>query len=177
MEHRSPLENIFGIIGGLPQGHDKPIKHALYNTVALLILLLSCAATWALFLILEPFVKPLMWALLVGSVLHPLKRSLSDKFQAWFMSLEVSRTPIVFGVLLIPINIISDLSDCIGDQLMKHIKVIISTCITIPTILILYNYTPNLALSIFYKCFVVLAAILNFFLENASVSLVTNLEK
>ncbi|KAK9875492.1 hypothetical protein WA026_007883 [Henosepilachna vigintioctopunctata] len=82
MDTRSPLEGIFNIIGGgLPQGHDKPLKQALYNAVALLLLFLCCAAGWALFVILEPFMKPLMWALLVGSVLHPLKRSLRDTFQ------------------------------------------------------------------------------------------------
>ncbi|RZC33168.1 transmembrane protein 245 [Asbolus verrucosus] len=120
MDHRSPLESIFGIIGGLPQGHDKPVKHALYNAVALLLLFLCCAATWALFMILEPFVKPLIWALLVGSVLHPLKRSLRDKFQTWFESLEISHTPVILGVILLPINIVNDLSDLIGDQLVKH---------------------------------------------------------
>ncbi|KAH0812234.1 hypothetical protein GEV33_010558 [Tenebrio molitor] len=159
MDHRSPLESIFGIIGGLPQGHDKPVKHALYNAVALLLLFLCCAATWALFMILEPFVKPLIWALLVGSVLHPLKRSLRDKFQTWFESLEVSHTPIVLGVVLLPINIVNDLSDFIGDQLLKRIKFIISVCVAIPVILLIYNYTPKLVVTmvlIGYICLIFL---------------------
>jgi predicted PurR-regulated permease PerM len=173
MDHRSPLESIFGIIGGLPQGHDKPVKHALYNAVALLLLFLCCAATWALFMILEPFVKPLIWALLVGSVLHPLKRSLRDKFQTWFESLEVSHTPIVLGVVLLPINIVNDLSDFIGDQLLKRIKFIISVCVAIPVILLIYNYTPKLVVCIFYKAYIYSCFILNFCLENASQTLVT----
>lgn len=172
MDHRSPLESIFGIIGGLPQGHDKPVKHALYNAVALLLLFLCCAATWALFMILEPFVKPLIWALLVGSVLHPLKRSLRDKFQTWFESLEVSHTPIVLGVVLLPINIVNDLSDFIGDQLLKRIKFIISVCVAIPVILLIYNYTPKLVVCIFYKAYIYSCFILNFCLENASQTLV-----
>ncbi|EFA06639.1 transmembrane protein 245 [Tribolium castaneum] len=171
MDHRSPLESIFGIIGGLPQGHDKPVKHALYNAVALLLLFLCCAASWALFMILEPFVKPLIWALLVGSVLHPLKRSLRDKFQAWFKSLEVSHTPIVLGVMLIPINIVNDLSDLIGDQILKRIKFIIAVCVAVPLVLLVYNYTPKLVVCIFYKAYTYSYFVLGFCLDNASLPL------
>ncbi|XP_063905682.1 transmembrane protein 245 [Zophobas morio] len=168
MDHRSPLESIFGIIGGLPQGHDKPVKHALYNAVALLLLVLCCAAAWALFLILEPFVKPLIWALLVGSVLHPLKRSLRDRFQAWFESLEVAHTPIVLGVVLLPINIINDLSDFIGDQIVKRLKFIVAVCVAIPVVLLIYNFTPKLIVCIFYKAYLYSYFVLNFCLDNAS---------
>ncbi|XP_044263709.1 transmembrane protein 245 [Tribolium madens] len=171
MDHRSPLESIFGIIGGLPQGHDKPVKHALYNAVALLLLVLCCVATWALFMILEPFVKPLVWALLVGSVLHPLKRSLRDKFQAWFKSLEVAHTPIVLGVILIPINIVNDLSDLIGDQILKRIKFIIAACVAVPVGLLVYNYTPKLVVCIFYKAYTYSYFVLNFCLDIATLPL------
>ncbi|KAL3286204.1 hypothetical protein HHI36_000715 [Cryptolaemus montrouzieri] len=152
MDSRSPLEGIFNIIGGgLPQGHDKPVKHALYNAVALLLLLLCCAAGWALFVILEPFMKPLMWALLVGSVLHPLKRSLRDIFQDWFETLEEAHTPVVLGLFLLPVNIINNMSEFIGDILLRHIKIILGISIMIPVIPILYFYTPSFLITIIWK--------------------------
>lgn len=152
MDTRSPLDGIFNIIGGgLPQGHDKPLKQAVYNAVALLLLFLCCAAGWALFLILEPFIKPLMWALLVGSVLHPLKRSLRDKFQDWFQTLETTHTPVVLGILLLPINIANNISEFIGDTLLRHIKLIVSLSFFIIFVPILYFYTPSLFIKIFWN--------------------------
>lgn len=174
MDSRSPLESIFGMIGGLPQGHDKPVKHALYNAVAILLLFLCSVATWALFMILEPFVKPLIWALLVGSVLHPLKRSLRDHFQSWFESLETSNTPIVLGVALLPINIINDLSDFIGDHILRRLKFIIGACVTVPVVLLVYHFTPRVVICVFYKVYVWCFSILGFCLEISSVSLVRN---
>lgn len=172
MDYRSPLESIFGIIGGLPQGHDKPVKHALYNALALLLVFLGLAATYAVFVILEPFVKPLIWALLVGSVLHPLKRSLRDKFEAWFLFLEESHTPVVLGLVLLPINIVNDLSDFIGDLILKRIKFIVTICVAIPVVLLVYNYTPKLVICIFYKVYIYTYFMLSFWLDIVSLPLV-----
>ncbi|KAF5273133.1 hypothetical protein FQA39_LY07623 [Lamprigera yunnana] len=151
MEYRSPLDNVFSFISGLPQGHDKPVKHALYNALALFALCLSCAASYALFVILGPFIKPLIWAVLVGSVLHSFKRSLAKKLTSWCNSIESSRVPIFIEVLIVPVNVVNSLSDFLGDKLLKYIKVIVAVAVTIPLFLFTYYYTPKLCIYVVCK--------------------------
>ncbi|CAH0550108.1 unnamed protein product [Brassicogethes aeneus] len=172
MDYRSPLEGLFGIIGALPQGHDKPVKHALYNAVALFLLFLSCAAGWALFIILEPFIKPLMWALLVGSALHPLKHSLRVTFQSWFESLEEKKTPVVLGILLLPANFVNNLSEFIGDNIWKRLRLIVVVCVLIPVIHVIYYYTPKFITAIVYRFILLVFGLLNFFLDHSTVTVV-----
>ncbi|KAK5647698.1 hypothetical protein RI129_002590 [Pyrocoelia pectoralis] len=150
MEYRSPLDNVFNFISALPQGHDKPVKHALYNAIALFALVLCCAASYALYVILGPFIKPLMWALLVGSVLHPFKRSLSKKFKSWFDTMEETGTPIFIEIFVIPVNIINSLSDFVGDKLLQYIKCIVAVAIVIPFLHVIYYYTPKICITIIW---------------------------
>lgn len=172
MDHRSPLENIFSIIGGLPQGHDKPVKHALYNAVALFLLVLCCATGWALYLILEPFIKPLVWALLVGSVLHPLKHSLRTRFQKWFQDIDESGTPFLFGICVLPFGIINNISELIGSTLLKYFKIIAAIAVTVPILHVLYYYTPSVIILTLWKLAACLCSVTNFFINNASATLV-----
>lgn len=172
METRSPLEGIFNMIGALPQGHDKPIEHALYNAVAIFLLFICCAAGWALYVILEPFIKPLMWALLVGSVLHPLKRSLSETFLQWLTSLEEANTPVVIGVLLLPVNILNTLSIFLGDNLFKYKKIIIGVVVSAVLLHFFYFYTPSIVLNILWQFFVLLSWLIHLALDLSSFKLV-----
>ncbi|XP_066249575.1 transmembrane protein 245 [Euwallacea similis] len=173
MDHRSPLESFFGVIGSLPQGHDKPVKQAVYNAVALFLLFLSCVAGLALYLILEPFVKPLMWALLVGSALHPLKRSLRDTFRAWLQNLEDTNTPTVLGLVLLPMNIFNQVAECIGQFLWDHIKLILTITILIPLAILVYNFTPRTVVSLLWISTLWVYKSLNFVISNSTLTLVS----
>lgn len=173
VDYRSPLESIFNVIGTLPQGHDKPVKQALYNAVAFFLLFLCCAAGYAVYMILEPFIKPLIWAVLVGSALHPLKHSLRFKFQSWFEKLSTTNTPVVFGIFLLPFDIVNQLSELVGDNLWKRLKLILAFCITIPIIHIFYYYTPNVIITIVWNSIVCSFQVLSFFLDNSSFYLVS----
>lgn len=170
---RSPFENIFNIIGGLPQGHEKPLKHALYNAVALLFLFLCCAAAWALYIILEPFIKPLIWALLVGSVLHPFKYSLSRIFRSWFDKLDESHTPIVIGVIGLPINIINDLSEFIGSKLRYHFKIIVALVVSLSLLHVIYYYTPRLCVCVAWTFSTYLHTTVNWLIDISCTSTVS----
>ncbi|CAG9764914.1 unnamed protein product [Ceutorhynchus assimilis] len=173
MDHRSPLESFFGVIGSLPQGHDKPVKQALYNAVALFLLFLCAAASLGLYMILEPFVKPLMWALLVGSALHPLKRSLRETFQGWFQMLEDTNTPTVLGIILIPVNILNDVSECIGQFLWDRFKLILTIAILIPVAVLLYMFTPGVVISMLWTGTVWIYKSLNFLISNSTYTVIS----
>lgn len=117
------FNNIFHMIGGLPQGHEKPLKHALYNAIALFLLGVCCAVGFALFLVLDPFFKPLLWALLVGSLLHPIKYSIATRMRKWFQKMEITNRPLIVGVVTIPIDILNEISKVINRAIQDYYKV------------------------------------------------------
>lgn len=148
MDNNSLLEGVFNIIGALPQGHDKPVKHAIYNALAIFLLVVCCCAAWALFLILEPFIKPLAWAVLVGSVLHPFKYTLAQRFRFWFASMERTGTPILIGMMLIPLKVLDDVSDSLGNKIVCYWKVLLGVCSVALVGPAVYFFTPGFLISV-----------------------------
>ncbi|XP_022817755.1 transmembrane protein 245 isoform X1 [Spodoptera litura] len=148
---QSPFENIFNIIGGITEGNEKPMKHGFYNAFALFILAICCVAVYVLFLILEPFFKPLFWALLVGSLLHPFKYKLSKKLKSWFEDLEKSNTSVVVGLMVIPMNVVNYASDTVGQQFIDHYKTVIGLLSAIFVLPWLYNAVPRSLVCLFWQ--------------------------
>nr|XP_049704548.1 transmembrane protein 245 isoform X2 [Helicoverpa armigera] len=148
---QSPFENIFNIIGGITEGNEKPMKHGFYNAFALFILAICCAAMYVLYLILEPFFKPLFWALLVGSLLHPFKYKLSKKLKSWFEDLEKTNTSVVVGLMIIPVNVVNYASDTVGQQFIDHYKTVIGLLSAIFVLPWLYNSVPRSLVCLFWQ--------------------------
>ncbi|KAJ0173563.1 hypothetical protein K1T71_010712 [Dendrolimus kikuchii] len=140
---QSPFENIFNIIGGITEGNEKPMKHGFYNAFALFILAICCAAVYVLFLILEPFFKPLFWALLVGSILHPFKYKIAKKIKSWFEDLEKSDKSVIFNLMVIPVNLVNFASDTVGQQFREHYKTVLGLLTAIFVLPWLYNSVPR----------------------------------
>ena len=130
----------------IPQGHEKALKQAFYNAVAMFVLVLCAAAGWALYFILEPFVKPLLWALLIGSVLHPFKYSLAERFETWFHQFNASSTPIFLEFFMVPIRLIDQISELIGNALVTNFKILLTAGIGMLLFFFLFFYTPCITL-------------------------------
>ncbi|VVC90583.1 unnamed protein product [Leptidea sinapis] len=140
---QTAFDNIFNIIGGLSEGNEKPMKHGFYNAFALFVLAICCVAVYVLFLILEPFFKPLFWALLVGSLLHPFKYKLSKKIKTWFEDLEKRNSSVISGLMFIPVNVVNYASDTVGYQFREHYKTL---TIALAYIISVYTlWSPNRA--------------------------------
>lgn len=82
---RTPIVENF--LSMLPTGHEKALKSAFYNVLALVLSSFVILAFWTVYCILEPFFKPLLWALLVGTVLHPFKANLSGWTGNWSVTI------------------------------------------------------------------------------------------
>lgn len=161
------FNNVWNFLGGSLglQGHEKALKNALYNALAMLLLVVCCAAFYALFFILDPFIKPLLWALLLGSVLHPFKYSLVYSVKNWLDILETRGTPIAVAFVMIPVSAFDRISDQIGDLIYRNLKMIFYCSITLPLILVLYAYTPQTCLCLLWRVAYALFAVINFIIN------------
>ncbi|XP_053986250.1 transmembrane protein 245 isoform X1 [Hylaeus volcanicus] len=166
---RSPMDNLFNMLSGFSAGHEKALKQGIYNAVALLLLCLVSAAGYGLYIILSPFVKPLIWALLCGSVLFPFKYSLTTVVQSWFEKTEASRTPLIINLTLLPIQIVDKVSDSLGSFLWRHIKYVAGTLLLGMSVLGLYHYTPSILSCLIWRIFIIFNTIFGFFITTCNI--------
>lgn len=166
------MDNLFNMLSGFSAGHEKALKQGVYNAVALFLLCLVSAAGYGLYIILKPFVKPLIWALLCGSVLFPFKYSLTTIVQSWFKKTEMSHTPLIINLMVLPIQIIDRISDSLGSFLWKHIQYIVNTFLLIAVVLGIYHYTPTILSCLIWRICLIFNTIFGFFITTCNTFMV-----
>ncbi|XP_029170796.1 transmembrane protein 245 isoform X1 [Nylanderia fulva] len=172
---RSPMDNLFNMLSGFSAGHEKALKQGIYNAVALFFLCLVSAAGYGLYIILSPFVKPLIWALLCGSVLFPFKYSLATTVQSWFAKMEVSESPLIVNVSLLPIHIFDNISEKLGSFLWTRIKYIVGAISLALGLLGVYHYTPNIMTCLAWRIFQVFTTVSGFFILTCNIFTVSTI--
>ncbi|XP_018058919.1 PREDICTED: transmembrane protein 245 isoform X2 [Atta colombica] len=161
---RSPMDNLFNMLSGFSAGQEKALKQGIYNAVALFFLCLVSVAGYGLYIILRPFVKPLIWALLCGSVLFPFKCLLVTAVQSWFTKVEASRTLLIVNVSLLPVHIFDNVSERVGSFLWMHMKYIVWTVLLALVAVGLYHFTPNVIMCLAWRMFQTFSIISGFFI-------------
>ncbi|KAK0182480.1 hypothetical protein PV327_000619 [Microctonus hyperodae] len=141
---RTPMDNLLNVLSGFSVGHEKALKQGIYNAAALFLLCLVCIAGYGLYIILHPFVKPLIWALLCGSVLFPFKLYITNTVQSWFSETENSHEPLLMNLAMVPIRIMNKISESIGLFLHGHIKHVGIILATTAVATMIYWYTPSI---------------------------------
>uniref|UniRef100_A0A0K8S3B8 Transmembrane protein 245 n=1 Tax=Lygus hesperus TaxID=30085 RepID=A0A0K8S3B8_LYGHE len=123
--------------------NDKALKLAMFNGFAIILVIVSVFTVCGVYFILQPFIKPLLWALLVGSALHPIKLVVANKLRTQVSKLEKSSRPLYLNVLMMPFSFVMKLSDTCGDFLVNHISVIVKFLVCVCLLSFCYFYTPN----------------------------------
>ena len=118
----SPLDNFLQYV---PKEHEKAFRQALYNVFAMTIFLVAAVATYYVSVVMQPFLFPIFWAVLVGFVLHPYKVMLTG-WTVWILEdIKDANVPsAIYGFSLLWRGSIS-LCNSVGDYFVSKVKVIL----------------------------------------------------
>ncbi len=83
---------------------------AVYNSVVLLVVSVVIFVLIAVYYVLEPFLHPLLWAVLVGIFLYPFKRTATNHVKQWLTGLERAQVPLAAGIVISPFALFNYLS-------------------------------------------------------------------
>ncbi|KAI1701542.1 transmembrane protein [Ditylenchus destructor] len=103
----------------LDQDQKRALLFAFYNAVFIALLGLCLTGLFAAYQILFMFIRPMLWAALVGTMLFPFKRRLRDNLKGWLTQLDNEDRPLVVGVVLLPIQWIRTTSEAIYESLFS----------------------------------------------------------
>lgn len=168
----TPINNLFNVLTSFSADHENALKQGIYNGIGLFILVLVSTASYGLYLILLPFVKPLIWALLCGSVLFPVKFYITNTVKSWFKETDDSHEPLLMNFVLIPLRIVDNISEGLGTfvhQKIRYVGIILSL---IGGLILLYWYTPGFLINITWRLFQFSSGFISFFITNCNIYLV-----
>lgn len=148
MESRRKKKSIF-TVGGIfntissETESDNAFRMAMFNGIAGVVVLMVIITTCGIYFILQPFFKPLLWALVCGSVLHPFKLAIAERVRTKIIKLESDSKPLYLSVLCLPLSLILKASDSLGNFLIAYRILLFRTIGCLCSFLLIYFYIPN----------------------------------
>ncbi|KAK3797958.1 hypothetical protein RRG08_018762 [Elysia crispata] len=136
------LNSIMSMWQLVPQGHEKHLKQAFYNTLANVFIIFTAAAAVGVYYILAPFLQPLYWSLLCGTFLYPFKWRLTNALRSWLTGLQKSGTPFAVGLVVLPVQISNNIATAMTEIIWDYRKALIAFVIGLPVTYCLYYFAP-----------------------------------
>ena len=113
---------------------------AYYNGVVLVVLLVAGYLCWAVYCVLEPFLHPLLWAILIGTILHPFKKTWTERISQWLNRLEDNSIPLSAGLILSPLFIFNYLSKLLETTILEYWVSILVSIVGMALMWLLYHF-------------------------------------
>lgn len=104
----------------------KALQQAAYTTISTFFLILCLSIAVCIYFILEPFLRPLLWALLCGTLLHPLKHIITERFKRKLNLMTYYDIPLLIGILISPVVYLNEFSAFLEHQFMAYWKTVMS---------------------------------------------------
>ncbi|XP_037894846.1 transmembrane protein 245 isoform X1 [Glossina fuscipes] len=120
------------------QNHES-FKAAMYN----FLIAAGVAAFVAVCLILGPFVRPLLWAFLMGAVLFPFKRRLAQLLHSWFEKLEERDSNVFVAFCLAPLETTESCGEIFVSWLIEHWQILTAGVGIAASVKLLVLYAPK----------------------------------
>ncbi|VDK59668.1 unnamed protein product [Anisakis simplex] len=95
-------------------------QFAFYNALVFVLTSICLAGVYAVYRIFYMFLTPIMWAVLVGTILFPLKRRITSAIGGWLTKLDNEDTPLVIGLIRLPFDTVNSLSDLLLDYATRE---------------------------------------------------------
>lgn len=109
------------------------------NGVAIVVLLIAGCICWAVYCVLEPFLHPLLWAVLVGTILHPLKNTWRKRISQWLDGLENNSIPLSAGLILSPFFFLNYLSKLLETSIITYSGTLLSSVLGVVALWLVYK--------------------------------------
>ncbi|GAU95946.1 hypothetical protein RvY_07462-2 [Ramazzottius varieornatus] len=109
---------------------ERQLRTALLNGFGQFFIVILVYVGYQVYQLLDPFLRPLSWALLVGIVLYPFKMALARWGKNWVNHLKATDTPLAVGILRVPLGL--------TDTALEHVGGIVVGIVKEHTVLILW---------------------------------------
>ena len=146
-----------GVVGAGPARQDEAWLQAYYNGVTLVVLVVAGYLCWAVYCVLEPFLHPLLWAVLTGLLLHPFKKTWTDRISQWLDLLENKSIPLSAGLVLSPLFLFNHISKTLETTVLTYWWVMLGSAVATISLWSLYRLSLLLHL---YHCLTALHSFL-----------------
>lgn len=125
---------------------DDAWLQAYCNGVTIVVLLVAGCICWAVYCVLEPFLHPLLWAVLVGTIIHPFKNTWTKRISQWLDGLEGNSIPLSAGLILSPLFVFNYLSKLLETTVVSHFRTILGAALGVVLLWLLYKLSLPLYL-------------------------------
>ncbi|EYC40511.1 hypothetical protein Y032_0609g617 [Ancylostoma ceylanicum] len=102
------------------QDSQTALQFAFFNTLLFFLTGICLCGVFALYKMMYMFLSPMMWAVLVGTVLFPFKKKVTDTVQGWLGKLQQKNQTLAVGLLTMPFCRFCDFSEFVYTTAMSR---------------------------------------------------------